>query len=264
MRRTALALALLALPFFSAFADDPQPPKPDLYVVHEEVVPPGMMMKYEAVTKEMLGTFAAKNVMNPNLAFSTFMTNDMHYVYLSRLTGGLNGLEAMYNAWMSMPDTVGKDKWKDLETRGSATMSSYNEVLIMRRPDLSYEPASPRLKLEEQAYYRWQFYYLQPGKESEAEQICRDYAALFKSKNVSDGFTIFMAMMGQDLPLLVAAIPARSPADFAMVDEKNSAMLGNDLRALQMRALSITRRLENREGWYRPDLSYPMPSKSAK
>lgn len=262
MKRTALALALLALPLFSAFAADM--PKPDLYVVHEEVVPPGMMMRYEAVTKEMLGTLASKNVMNPNVAFSAFMTNDMHYVYLSRLTGGLSGLEAMYNAWMSMPDAVGKDKWKDLETRGSATMSSYNEILIMRRPDLSYEPASPRLTREEQVYYHWQFYYLQAGKESEAEQICRDYVALFKSKNVPDGFTIFMAMMGQDLPLLVAAIPARNPADFAMVDQKNSATLGDDLRALQMRALSITRRLENREGWYRPDLSYPMPSKSTK
>ena len=258
MRRTALALGLFLLPA-AVFAQ----PKPDLYVVHEEVVPPGMMMRYEAVTKEMLGTLAAKNVMNPNVAFTAFMTTDMHYLYVARLANGLGGLDAMYNAWMSMPDTVGKEKWKDLETRGSATMSSYNEMVIMRRPDLSYEPATPRIKLEEHAYYHWQFYYLQPGKESEAEQICRDYAALFKSKNVPDGFTIFMAMMGQDLPLLVAAIPAKSPADFAATDERNTALLGNDLRALQARALGITRRFETREGWYRPDLSYPSPVKAA-
>jgi len=262
MRRTALALALFALPLVSAFAAD-APPKPDLYLVHEEVVPPGMMMRYEAVTKEMLGTFAAKNVMNPNVAFTTYMTSDMHYLYVSRLAGGLSGLDAMYNAWMSLPDTVGKEAWKDLETRGGATMSSYNEVVIMRRPDLSYEPATPRIKLEEHAYYRWQFYYLQPAKESEAEQICRDYAALFKSKNVPDGFTIFIAMLGQDLPLLVAAIPAKSATDFAATDERNAALLGNDLRALQARALGITRRFETREGWYRPDLSYPSPMKAA-
>jgi hypothetical protein len=262
MRRTALALALFALPLCSAFAAD-APPKPDLYVVHEEVVPPAMMGRYEGVTKEMLGMLAEKNVTNPSIAFTTFMTTDMHYVYVSRLPGGFSGLDAMYTAWMSLPDTLGKEKFKDLETRGAATMSSYNEMIIMRRADLSYEPATPRIKPEEHRFYRWDFYYLQPGKESEAEAIAKDYVALFKSKNVGDGFTIFMATMGQDLPLLIAAIPSKSPADFAAVDEKTNATLGADLRALQARALGITRRLEHREGWVRPDLSYPAPAKPA-
>ena len=262
MRRTALALALFALPLVSAFAAD-APPKPDLYVIHEEVVPPAMVPRYEAVTKEMLGMLAEKNVTNPSMAFTTFMTTDMHYVFVSRLQGGLGGLDAMYNAWMSLPDTLGKEKYKDLETRSAATMSSYNEMIIMRRADLSYEPATPRIKPEEHRFYRWDFYYLQPGKESEAEAIARDYVALFKSKNVGDGFSIFMATMGQDLPLLIAGIPSKSPADFATVDEKTNATLGADLRALQGRALGITRRIEHREGWYRPDLSYPAPMKAA-
>ncbi len=225
MRRTALALALFALPLCTAFAAD-APPKPDLYVIHEEIVPPAMVPRYEAVTKEMLGVLAEKNVTNPSMAFTTFMTTDMHYVFVSRLQGGLGGLDAMYNAWMSLPETIGKEKFKDLETRSAATMSSYNEMIIMRRADLSYEPATPRIKPEEHRFYRWDFYYLQP-------------------------------------PLLIAAIPSKSPADFATVDEKTNATLGADLRALQARALGITRRIEHREGWYRPDLSYPSPMKAA-
>src|ERR1043165_3764073 len=63
MRRTALALGLFLLPA-AVFAQ----PKPDLYVVHEEVVPPGMMMRYEALTTEMLGTLAAKNAMTTHVA----------------------------------------------------------------------------------------------------------------------------------------------------------------------------------------------------
>lgn len=262
MKRTVLALALFTLPL-ALFAQPAPMPKPDLYLVHEEVVPPAMMGRYEGVTKEMLGLLAEKNVTNPSIAFNTFMTTDMHYVFVSRLPGGFNSLDAMYNAWMSLPDAVGKEKFKELETRGSATMSSYNEMIIMRRADLSYEPATPRIKPEEHRFFRWDFYYLQPGKESEAEAIAKDYVALFKSKNVGDGFTIFMATMGQDLPLLIAAIPSKSPADFAAVDEKTNATLGADLRALQARALGITRRIEHREGWVRPDLSYPAPAKPA-
>jgi hypothetical protein len=257
MRRTALALALFALPLVSAVAADM--PKPDIIVVHEEIVPPAMVMRYEALTKEFLGALAAKNVNNPNIAFTTFMTPDFHYIYVSRLQGGLGGYEPMFNAWMALPEQVGKEKWSDIMSRSVGTTSSYNEVMAMRRDDLSYVPATPRLKLQDQNYVRWQFYYLIPGRESDAEQVARDYAALFKAKNIPDGFTIYMAMSGNDLPLLVAAIPAKSPADFAMSDEKNTAALGNDLKALQARALAITRKFEVREGWYRGDLSYPAP-----
>jgi hypothetical protein len=260
MRRTALALALFALPF-AAFAQPAPAPKPVFITVHEEIVPPSMVARYESLTKEFLGMLAAKNVNDPNIAFTTFMTPDFHYIFVSRLQGGLSGYETMFNAWMALPDKVGKDKWKELETRSVGTMSSYNEMLAARRDDLSYFPATPRLKPEEQTYVRWQFYYLVPGKESESEQIARDYAALFKAKNIADGFVIYMAMSGQDLPLLVAAVAAKSPADWTANDDKVNAMLGNDLRALQARALAITRKFETREGWYRPDLSYPGPMK---
>src|ERR1051325_7520048 len=254
MKRTALALALLLLP--AALSAQP---KPSFITVHEEIVPPAMTMRYEALTKEFLATLAAKNVNDPNVAFTTFMTADFHYVYVSRLQGGVARYETMVNAWMSLPEKVGKEKWQDLMTRSAGTTSSYNEIMAMRRDDLSYMPATPRLKPEEQTYARWQFYYLVPGKEMEAEQVARDYAALFKSKNIGDGFTIYMAMNGNDLPLLVAGITAKSAADFAMTDEKNTAALGNDLPALRARALAITRKFETREGWYRPDLSYPAP-----
>jgi len=258
MKRTVLALALLALPL-AVFAQ-PAPPKPTFITVDEEVVPPSMVARYESLTKEFLGALAAKNINDPNIAFTTFMTPDFHYLFVSRLQGGLAGYETMFNAWMSLPDKLGKDKMKDLDARSVGTMSSYNRILAMRRDDLSYFPATPRLKPEEQVYARWQFYYLVPGKESEAEQVAKDYAALFKAKNIADGFTIYLPMNGNDLPLLVAAITAKSPADWASNDEKINATLGNDIRPLQARALAITRRLETREGWYRPDLSYPAPA----
>ena len=262
MRRIALALALSAFPL-AVFAQPAPAPKPAFITVHEEIVPPAMLARYEGLTKELLGALAAKSINDPNIAFSTFMTPDFHYIYVSRLQNGLAGYETMFNAWMSLPDKVGKEKWADLMTRSVGTTSSYNEVLAMRRDDLSYAPATPRLKPAEQAYVRWFFYYLVPGKESEAEAISKDYAALFKSKNIADPFTIYMAMNGNDLPLLVVATFGKSPADYAANDEKINAALGNDVRPLQARALAITRRYEIREGLYRPDLSYPAPMPAA-
>src|ERR1044072_812968 len=118
MRRTALALALLLLPA-AAVAK----PKPTFITEHEEIVPPAMIMRYEAMTKEFLGTLAAKNISDPNVAFTTFMTPDFHYVYVSRLQDGLTGYATMFNAWMALPDKIGKDKWQDLMTRSLGTTS---------------------------------------------------------------------------------------------------------------------------------------------
>src|SRR5918912_140943 len=109
MKRTALALALLLVPA-ALFAQ----PKPTFITVHEEIVPPAMIMRYEAMTKEFLSTLAAKNVNDPNVAFTAFMTPDFHYIYVSRLQGGLAGYETMFNACMTLPEKVGKDKWADL------------------------------------------------------------------------------------------------------------------------------------------------------
>jgi len=258
MKRTILALALLFAPA-AVFAQ----PKPAFIVVHEEIVPPAMVARYETLSKEFVSMLAAKNIADPNINFSTFMTPDFHYLFVSRLPGGLAGYESMFNSWMSLPEKIGKDKWADFTGRSVGSMNSYNEVLAMRRDDLSYAPAAPRLKPEEQGYVHWQFYYLVPGKESEAEAIARDYAALFKAKNMTDPFTVYLAMNGNDLPLLVVATTGKSAADYAVNDDRVNAMLGNDVRPLQARALAITRKFETREGWYRPDLSYPAPPKPA-
>jgi hypothetical protein len=140
--------------------------------------------------------------------------------------------------------------------RANGALVSYDDSVAARRDDLSYRPENPRLKMEDEPFARVDYYYLKPGTEQQAEQVAKDYVALFKEKKIADGFTIYMAMSGHDLPLLVAVIPAKSPADFAATDERTNAALGDALRALQGRAMALTRRIEHKDSWFRPDLSY--------
>jgi hypothetical protein len=256
MKRLALA-ALVLLGSLSALAVEP---KPALYVIHEEVANPSMIPQYEAATRDLVKAIADKKTDDPAFRFNTFMTGDMHYVYVLPIAN-YGAMDAMNTAWMNAAQTFGAERWGDIMRRNASAITSYNEFVVMSRPDLSYMPDNARVKLNEAPYIRWQFYYLRPGTEEQAAQIAKDYASLFRSKNIADGFMIYMAQTGQDLPLLVAAIPAKSPADFAMADEKNTATLGDPLKALQMRALGISRRVEVREGWARPDLSYMAAAK---
>jgi len=252
MKRMVLLVSLLVVTF--VFAQEM--PKPELYVIHEEVVKPSGMMAYEAASKDFLSALAEKKFNSPALTWNAYMTNDMHYLYVVRIPN-FAALDNTMTEWDKAKNAVGAARWADLERRGSEPMASYNEIVTMRRPDLSYMPANPRLKMEEHRYVRLDFYYLVPGKTAEAEAIARDYVALFKQKNIGESFSIFMGILGEDLPVLVASIPGKSEADVVAADERVNAAVGTDVRPLQARAMAITRRFERRAAMFRPDLSYP-------
>ncbi len=254
MKRMILVISFLALS--SAFAQEM--PKPELYVLYEEIVKPASVPAYEAASKDFVAALAEKKFSSPMFTWNAYMTNEMHYLYVMRIPG-FAALDSSMAEMDKAKTAVGAARWADLERRGGAAMESYNQTVTMRRPDLSYLPANPRLKMEEERYVRLDFYYLLPGKQSEAEAIAKDYVALFKQKNITERYSIFMAVMGNDLPVLVAAIPARSEADLVVADERVNAALGADVRPLEARAMAITRRFERRSAVYRPDLSYPAP-----
>jgi len=248
-----IPLTLTLLVSLAAFAADP--PKPQLFLLHEEVANVSMIPQYEAVTKDLIKAFTEKKVTSPSFNIATYMTNDMHYLYMTPIANWAQ-IDSIWKDWMSAGDVVGKEKWADIMKRGGATMSSYSESVVALREDLSYKPETPRIKEEDERYARLDFYYLMPGTEMQSEQIAKDFVALFREKKIADRFQIYTAMSGTDLPLLVAVIPAKSPADFAAADEKNTAILGDALRALQGRAMAVSRRIERKDSWFRPDLSY--------
>ncbi|HEY8134229.1 MAG TPA: hypothetical protein VII12_20290 [Thermoanaerobaculia bacterium] len=256
MKRIALLVSLLGLS--SALAQEM--PKPELYIIHEEIIKPSSMMAYEVASKDFVNALAEKKVSSPALTWNAYVTNDMHYLYVVRIPN-FAAMDSSMAEWDKAKTAVGAARWADLERRGSEGTASYNEIVTMRRPDLSYMPANPRLKIEEEKYVRLDFYYLQPGKQAEAEAIARDYVALFKQKDIAERYSIFITVLGEDLPLLVAAIGAKSEADSVSADERVNATLGADVRPLQARAMAITRKFERRQALYRPDLSYPSAMK---
>jgi hypothetical protein len=224
---------------------------------------PSMLAQYEATSHEFFATLAQAKVDPATFSIIGFMSPDFRYTYFAPISD-FAGMDKINQVFMTMADKVGKDKWADVMRRSGAATESYADFIIMERPDLSYVPAAPRVKAEDRKFYRVQFYYLMPGHETDAEAIAHDYAALFKQKNIPDGFTIYTAVTGNDLPLLVASVGAKSMADFAAADERNNATLGDAVRPLQGRALAITRRFEVRDYTTRPDLVYPMPAASNK
>ncbi|MGZ5494045.1 MAG: hypothetical protein ACXW3E_11550 [Thermoanaerobaculia bacterium] len=257
MKRDLLALGLLFLAVSASGQATPE--KPQYFLIHEEMAKPSMLQQYEGASRDILATFKEKSADPKVFNANVFSTTEFQYIYVVPIANW-GGLDVFQQSWMALSQTVGKDRWQSLMTRSNNAMWAYNEFVIVRRPDLSYTPANPRLKPEEQPFVHLQFYYLDAARSEESEQIAKDYVALFKAKNISDGFSVYQVLSGNDLPMLIASSRAKSAADYYANDEKVNATLGADVRALQARALAITRKFEVRDAMYRPELSYPGPA----
>ena len=111
MKRTFLLFALLLS--FSAFAQQTEMPKPQLYIVHEEVVKPSAMMQYEASAKDFVAALSEKKFSSPALNWRTFMTPDFHYIYLAPIAN-FAAYDSVQGEWGRARDTVGASRWDDV------------------------------------------------------------------------------------------------------------------------------------------------------
>ena len=81
--------------------------------------------------------------------------------------------------------------------------------------------------------------------------------ALYRRKGIADGYRLFKAAMGGEMPLLMVMIPAKDPLDFATQDAAWRAALGAEGEALFARAFGLSRRIDRHNALLRTDLSLP-------
>jgi hypothetical protein len=240
---------LIAAPLLAADAAAPK-----LYVLHQEVVRPSALKAYEETNHEFLAAFKQHRDMLPGFSFTTVAGEDFIYNFITPIPDFAYA-GTIYDMVDKVGRTMGEAKWADLLKRNGATIDSMTDSVFLEDPSLSYAPANPRLKPQEELYFHFDFYYIQTGREAEADAVARDFAALFRARNMSDGYHLMKLVFGHDLPLLVVAEGFRDAADFAAQDVAMRKTLGAEGEALFARAFAITRKFDRRNGWVRPDLS---------
>ena len=95
-----------------------------------------------------------------------------------------------------------------------------------------------------------------PGKEGEAEQLAMEYKVLYESKNIEEGYRVYMGGIGTDMPLIIFVQPAKGRADWAMLSDRQNQQLGDEGNKLWDKFMAITQKFEHKDGMMRPDLSY--------
>ena len=230
-----------------------QGPTGPMFVIHQEIVSPGKVAEYEAGSKAFIAMIQQHRATMPDFSYDAIMGEDFVYTFIAPIKD-MGGMDAIGQQFGAMAQAGGA-KWAELMARNDENIEYYSEWVASLAPDVSYYPANPRIKQEEAKFNNYDFYYLKSGKGPDAMAIAKDYKELFASKGIRNGYQIFVALTGSELPLLVVQSGAKSPADFAASLEADQAALGDAGKALAARAMAITRRFETKGAWGRPDLS---------
>jgi hypothetical protein len=256
---TAAALVLLtSLPVLAADAQGPR-----YWVLHQEAVRPSKVQAYEQVTKELVGLIQQHREASPGFSFTAFSDPEFLYSYVSPVQD-FAAIDAIYSGFGALTQAVGEARWNDVMKRAGEPITMIRESILAEDPSLSYAPAEPRLKPEEVRYLHFDLYYIEPGREPEADALARDFAALFRKKGLRDGYRLTKVIMGPDMPLYIVIVDAKDPADFEAQDAALRETLGAEGKALFARAFALSRRFERRGAWLRPDLSLPAARQASK
>jgi hypothetical protein len=254
-RKSFAALVLIVTALFTVSVAAAQPmAQPKWYVMHQELARPSMLKQYEDTGKEFVAAVRQHHDASPAFNFMAVAGDDYVYTYVTQISS-FNDVGSILAGFGKLAQAVGEAKWNDLMVRNGEAMNWMRDSILMEDPSFSYAPAQPRLKPEEEQYLHVDLYYVQPGRETEADAVAKDFAELFRKKNVPDSYRIFKVVMGWDTPLIIVTTPAKSAADYEARNAEVIKMLGAEGQALFGRAFSLTRRFEMHGGAIRPDLS---------
>jgi hypothetical protein len=233
-----------------------QAPTTQLFAVTEIVVEPAKSADLEAVMKDWVAFYAKNKYPWP---FTVYRTEDYRYYLLSPVKD-MADFGEMVKTDMELA-TKGGPEFEALMKKTGSAYAFMNSGMTVARYDLSYAPEMPRVKTEEAHFICWDYYYGIPGRENEAEQVAKEWQALYKSKNIPDGFQVWMLVMGPDLPLTIAARWGKSQADFNAEEELFLKTTGDAYTALAKKTMALCRKYERRMGYRLDGLSYTPAAK---
>lgn len=226
---------------------------PAYFVVHQEVAKPTMVAQYEATSKEFVALVKAHKDKMPHFRFNAYVSPDFTYTYVVAMPN-IATMDAINAEFGALAQAAGAS-FMDINRRGGAATDHVRESIVALAPELSYRPAQPRLKPEEIRYVHYDFYYVLPGREPDADALSADYLKLFRDKGIANGYNVYKTVMGPEMPLYVVAIGAKDAGDFHAENAKTQAQLGAEGQTLAGRAMGLTRRFDQRSAVPRPDLS---------
>jgi hypothetical protein len=249
----ALALLLVSLLTPAAIAQRNPSRDRQFLLVMQYVVQPSKAAEFEAVAKDAVAQLT-KQKSNAG-GFLCTRSNEVVYTFVLPVSSLAQG-RVQFDALAAAGQALGSE-WAE---RATDAIEYVNAYLVVARPDLSYQPANPRLSPGEIRAMHFDFHYLNFGGRPTAEKTAKEYADLHKKANCDTGFTVYEVIGGAELPIMIVARNAKSVADYYAQEEKVLGQLGAELASVAKQRDSVVRRIEQIDAAVLPELSYQPPA----
>ena len=252
----ALLLGILISASVISFAQEEM--KDQLYWVREEVAKVDMWDKYESTSKEWVNLMTDAGLDLPYMWAS--QREDGHYYYLFPLENyaAIDKLTEIFGAAI---EKIGKDKWAKFIVENESSMVTHKDFVLKRSAKYSYVPKEPRLKPEETKFIHWMFFHYKLENKKEVMDIMEEWKQLYESKNIKNGYTIWLMDLGLDNNLIALTESYKDGADFYTATEEDNSKMKTEASALWAKMSPYITSIENKYGSRRPDLSYVKSSK---
>jgi hypothetical protein len=227
-------------------------PASELYVFWDEVVHPSKVAQYEESGKQMVSMFK-----DFPYKWSATSTDDLHYFYGIPVKD-LADAEAMFKAFEEADKKLG-DKTKELNQSFLGTTESMRIQMWRLNHELSYVPENPRVNENEVKFLRITYFYYDVGTEDKVVPIVKKFKELYRSKNIPDGYNVWVGGMGTDGPVHCVVMGAKGAADYYSEAAKINELLGDEGEALWNEFMTVVKRIEPKNGYARPELGTMAP-----
>ncbi len=244
-------LSVLLVTFAQSPAQEKLPDK-EMFLFHEDNIFPYMQEKYEKASKDFADMMKEANV---DGSYRLIQIDYFTYNYIIPVKD-FEGLSKYMGMRSETMEKIGKEKMETTMSQFDGCYASHKNFLMTLRNDLSYKPKYGLNSDDGINYRHIDYLYIIPGKEAEAEQLAKDYKALYESKNIEEGYRVYMGGLGTDMPMISFVQPAKGRVDWAMLSDRQDQQLGDEGTKLLNKFMAITQKFEHKNGMMRPDLGY--------
>jgi len=227
--------------------------KPQLFLILDITLKTSAISEYEATLKEYINLHKTHNF---PYTFYGYTTNDFHYYQFFPVENYAD-IDDLYKEYYEvLANKAGNETWQSLVKGFSTNSENLKRFTIQYLPELSYNPENQVQKPEDNIFSHWVFCYMKRDKEQEFQDICKEWANLFRRKNSPSVLNIFAGHIGTESPLYILQEKAVNVYEFYRNSEKLWALLGDESKVLWGKTMAAFSKIERQDGTYRPDLSY--------
>lgn len=235
----------------SAFAQEPEK-ELSVYYVTEDWVKPSMIVEYEAALKDYVRFMAEGEF---PYAISILRTEDFHYYIISPIKGTYTECDSI-DAAASRIARNNQEGYRAMFSKFNDTYFSSKSYVNYLARNISYFPAEPRIKGDEERFCQIWFVKVKLGQQAKFIELMKEYNALGESKNNPNPYTLYRGALGMEQNMFILLIPAKDPADLWNSSLNEQELLGEEGRKINMALMKLIDQATVQYGWWMTSMTY--------